>query len=48
MELSGSALTRRLEAMRERYRLNPSESSGTASAEIAAPRIMCSDGLVLV
>lgn len=48
MELSGESLIRRLEALRERYRLNPAdpdESAGSpANAEVV--RIICSDGLI--
>lgn len=48
MELTGPSLIRRLEALRDRYRLNPPEpddqASPAASAEVV--RIVCSDGLL--
>ncbi|HLZ28945.1 MAG TPA: helicase-related protein [Chloroflexota bacterium] len=48
MTLTGASLVRRLEALRDRYRLNPSEpdEQATAGAEPAVVRIVCSDGLV--
>jgi len=46
MEASGYQLVRRLEAIRERHRLNPSDASGAPSADVAVMRIVCSDGLV--
>ena len=47
LKLDGEVLVRRLEALRERYRLNPpeiSDSSGEEKPEVV--RIVCSDGLV--
>ena len=45
--LQGSVLVTRLEALRERYRLNPPEDSDQAQpAEPQVVRIVCSDGLV--
>lgn len=46
MELTGSSLVRRLEALRERRRLNPSESSDVSHTHVEVMRIVCSDGLV--
>jgi len=46
MELTGSSLVRRLEALRERRRLNPSEPSDAGPAHVEVMRIVCSDGLV--
>lgn len=46
MDLTGIALLRRLEAVRERYRLNPPESGGADAPEAEVMRIVCSDGLV--
>ncbi len=48
MEASGYQLVRRLEAIRERHRLNPSDASGAPSADVAVMRIVCSDGLVRI
>jgi len=45
--LRGDSLLRRLEALRERFRLNPPESGGAgATAEPSVIRIVCSEGLV--
>jgi superfamily II DNA or RNA helicase len=48
MMLTGASLIRRLEALRERHRLNPSEPEEGVSpaAEPQVVRIICSDGLV--
>ena len=47
LRLEGSALRTRLEALRERYRLNPPDDSDRAQAqEPQVVRIVCSDGLV--
>ena len=47
MRLEGQPLVRRLEALRERYRLNPVEAAGRRqSNETQVVRIVCSDGLV--
>ena len=47
MRLEGQALVRRLEALRERFRLNPaSGDSRPRSNETQVVRIICSDGLV--
>ncbi len=46
METTGPALARRLEAIRERYRLNPPEANGGQPTEVDVMRIVCSDGLV--
>jgi len=46
MELTGESLIRRLEAMRERYRINPAESDdGLTPAAAEVVRIVCSDAL---
>ena len=47
LKLEGETLVRRLEALRERFRLNPqreSDSAGMPAPEVV--RIVCSDGLV--
>ncbi len=49
MELTGSSLIRRLEALRERHRLNPADqddTTPTTSATTEVVRIICSDGLI--
>ena len=47
LRLEGSVLLNRLEALRERYRLNPPDDSDRAqSHEPQVIRIVCSDGLV--
>ncbi len=47
MQLEGPALVTRLEALRERYRLNPPDEAEVAqSVEPQVIRIVCSDGLV--
>ena len=47
LRLQGSALRTRLEALRERYRLNPPDDSDQAQTpEPQVVRIVCSDGLV--
>jgi hypothetical protein len=47
MEIAGDALTRRLEALRVRYRLNPpADDDGAEPGEVGVLRIVCSDGLV--
>jgi hypothetical protein len=47
MDLTGASLLRRLEALRERHRLNPAEPEDSAStaATTEVIRIICSDGL---
>ena len=46
MELTGASLLRRLEALRERHRLNPPEPGEAGpSAATEVMRIICSDGL---
>ena len=47
LRLEGPAFRTRLEALRERYRLNPPDDSGdTRQPEPQVVRIVCSDGLV--
>ena len=46
MEITGYQLVRRLEAIRERYRLNPSDVSNAPTIDMTVMRIICSDGLV--
>ena len=47
LRLEGSVLLNRLDALRERYRLNPPDDSGRAQPhEPQVIRIVCSDGLV--
>jgi len=46
MELIGPPLLRRLEALRQRHRLNPHEESNSARSEGEVMRIVCSDGLI--
>ena len=47
LQLEGAVLRTRLEALRERYRLNPpDDSERTQSQESQVIRIVCSDGLV--
>ena len=47
MKIEGVVLVRRLEALRERYRLNPpDDAADTAGMEPQVIRIVCSDGLV--
>ena len=47
MRLEGSVLLTRLEALRERYRLNPTDAADRSqAAEPQVIRIVCSDGLV--
>ena len=47
MRIEGLALVRRLEALRERYRLNPpDDSTDSQPPEPQVIRIVCSDGLV--
>ena len=47
MRLEGSVLLTRLEALRERYRLNPPDAADRSqAAEPQVIRIVCSDGLV--
>ena len=46
LHLDGTVLRRRLEALRERYRLNPPDDSGQQPQEPQVVRIVCSDGLV--
>jgi hypothetical protein len=48
LQLTGPLLIRRLEALRQRYRLNPPEpdDGASASADAEVVRIVCSDGLV--
>ena len=46
MRLEGPALVTRLEALRERYRLNPPDEADVGqSVEPQVIRIVCSDGL---
>ena len=46
LRLEGSALRTRLEALRERYRLNPPDDTDSSPApEPQVVRIVCSDGL---
>lgn len=46
MRIEGAALIIRLEALRERYRLNPQEPTPTPlPAAVRVTRIVCSDGL---
>ncbi|MDP2936439.1 MAG: C-terminal helicase domain-containing protein, partial [Dehalococcoidia bacterium] len=44
--LEGDALIRRLEALRERYRLSPPDPEEAAEREPEVVRIVCSDGLL--
>ena len=47
LRLEGSVLLTRLEALRERYRLNPPDDTDRSQAvEPQVIRIVCSDGLV--
>ena len=48
MQIEGASLIRRLEAMRSRYRLNPTDPDETATepADAEVVRIICSDGLI--
>ena len=47
LRLEGSVLLTRLEALRERYRLNPPDDSDRPQAqEPQVIRVVCSDGLV--
>ena len=48
MELTGASLVRRLEALRERHRLNPAEQEAAAPTPAAEEvvRIVCSGGLL--
>ena len=46
MELSGFPLVRRLEALRERYRLNPPDAPAASTGDVEVTRIVCSDALV--
>lgn len=47
MNVEGNILVRRLEALRERYRLNPPDTTyDTGAREPQVIRIVCSDGLV--
>ena len=45
LNLGGRELVVRLEILQERYRLNPSEQTGTAPTRQQPTRIVCSDGL---
>ena len=45
LRLAGPALLTRLNALRQRYRLNPPEDSGQTPASPQVIRIVCSDGL---
>lgn len=48
MELRGGSLIRRLDALRERHRLNPQEPDedpSEAAVDVEVVRIICSDGL---
>ncbi|MGI8912681.1 MAG: hypothetical protein ACR2JY_02630 [Chloroflexota bacterium] len=45
LALTGDALIRRLEALRERHRLRPPEPDDTEPSAIEVVRIICSDGL---
>ena len=46
LRLEGSVLLTRLEALRERYRLNPPDDDQSQPSEPQIIRIVCSDGLV--
>ena len=47
LRLEGPAFRTRLEALRERYRLNPpDDSDGLRQPEPQVVRVVCSDGLV--
>ena len=46
LHLEGAVLLTRLEALRERYRLNPPDDAGQQPQEPQVVRIVCSDGLV--
>ena len=47
LRLEGSVLLTRLEALRERYRLNPPDDADRSQpAEPQVIRIVCSDGIV--
>ena len=46
LKLEGHALRTRLEALRERYRLNPPDDSEPPPPQAQVIRIVCSDGLV--
>ena len=47
LKLTGETLVRRLEALRERFRLNPPrESESDVAQQPEVVRIVCSDGLV--
>lgn len=46
MGIEGEGLVRRLQALRERYRLNPPDDSEPAAPEPQIVRIVCSDGIV--
>jgi hypothetical protein len=50
MDITGLSLVRRLEAMRERHRLNPPDPVEDQSlpAEVDVVRIICSDAIVQV
>lgn len=46
MQITGSALLTRLNALRERYRLNPTGQTNNVAPTPTIVRIVCSDGLV--
>ena len=46
MGLEGDSLIARLNALRERHRLNPPDAAAPSSPEPTAARVVCSDGLV--
>ena len=45
LQLTGPSLLTRLNALRQRYRLNPPEDTGPAPASPQVIRVVCSDGL---
>ncbi len=44
--LDGDILLRRLEALRDKYRLNPSGEDDSPGTAVGVLRIVCSEGLV--
>lgn len=46
LHLDGDSLVKRMEALRERYRLNPADEEEGTRGEVKVLRIVCSDGLV--
>lgn len=45
LNLAGKDLVLRLELLQERYRLNPTERSGSSDRSQQVTRVVCSDGL---